>query len=699
MGMTPCLSYGLAIAAVVLSSHAASAFEWETATPESQGLASAQLGKLVEGLKARGTTTFMLVRHDRVVCEWYAKGFSRDKPHHTASLAKAIVGSMSLMVALDDGLLAPDDLACKYVPAWPNDPLKAKITIRQLATHYSGIEDAEQDGLPHDKLPGWKGAFWRQDPNPFLTARDEAPVLWEPGTEAHYSNPGMGMLAYCVTAALQGTPEQDLRTLLTRRLMEPLGVPPGEWTMSYGKTYPLDGLPLCANWGGGGYSPNAVARLGRLMLHGGEWEGQQLVKRETIALMTADAGMPRPKDGEYTSRRAGLCWWLNSGGGMQRVPRDTFAGSGAGNQTLIVIPSLDLIVVRNGSQIAPKDHWQGVVDWLLDPLMTAITDPPYPPSHVIRAVDFAPVETIRREALGSDNWPITWGEDDALYTSYGDGWGFEPRTTEKLSLGLARVTGGPEDFKGANLRAPTAERIGDGPAGLKASGMLMVEGVLYMWVRNAGNSQLAWSRDHGRTWEWGFKFEESFGCPTFLNAGRNYGAAPDGYVYIYSSDGPSAYESYDQMVLARVPADRVGERGAYEFLAGVGQDGTPAWSADIARRQRVFRYPGHCQRSDVVYVPGLKRYLMALGFDHGGAWGLFDAPQPWGPWTTVFHTADWGLGDTHGYRLPAKWVSDDGVTLCLVFSGRTHEGTEYDAFCVRRMSLQLFPPAEEIGAP
>ena len=53
--------------------------------------------------------------------------------------------------------------------------------------------------------------------------------------------------------------------------------------------------------------------------------------------------------------------------------------------------------------------------------------------------------------------------------------------------------------------------------------MLMVDGTLYMWVRNTGNATLAWSADHGQTWTWGFKFDTGFGCPTFLNFGRNYG--------------------------------------------------------------------------------------------------------------------------------------------------------------------------------
>ena len=344
-------------------------------------------------------------------------------------------------------------------------------------------------------------------------------------------------------------------------------------------------------------------------------------------------------------------------------------------------------------------------------------------------------ETTIRFGGNGDNWHMTWAKDDKQYASLCDGIGWPGMPQAFYNSRLIATAGNPPDVKFeflTNYPELINRRENREMNRYYNFAVLALDDYLYQFLSTPNRpfdepqpcfagAKLIYSPDLGRTWHnqdgstpvrwepWEERskanmafFEEdgeAFSLLTILQMGKNYEYNTDGYVYIYSSDGPSAYESYDQMVLARVPADRVGERGAYEFLAGVGQDGTPAWSADIARRQRVFRYPGHCQRSDVVYVPGLKRYLMALGFDHGGAWGLFDAPQPWGPWTTVFHTADWGLGDTHGYRLPAKWVSDDGVTLCLVFSGRTHEGTEYDAFCVRRMSLQLFPPAEEIGAP
>ena len=76
--------------------------------------------------------------------------------------------------------LQPDDLASKFVPQWAGIPRKSEITLRHLATHTSGMEDAEADHLPHDRLTGWKGEFWkhpRATHDPFTISRDITPVL------------------------------------------------------------------------------------------------------------------------------------------------------------------------------------------------------------------------------------------------------------------------------------------------------------------------------------------------------------------------------------------------------------------------------------------------------------------------------------------------------------------------------------------
>ena len=77
-------------------------FTWRKATPESRGMDGRRLDALREVLAARRTKTFLVVRHDRIVHEWYAPGYGPRKRHYTASLAKALVGGTSLMLALND---------------------------------------------------------------------------------------------------------------------------------------------------------------------------------------------------------------------------------------------------------------------------------------------------------------------------------------------------------------------------------------------------------------------------------------------------------------------------------------------------------------------------------------------------------------------------------------------------------------------
>jgi len=350
-------------------------FQWQTAAPESQGMASSKLDEMRQELEERGTKTLLIIRHDRIVDEWYAADWSRTKRHSTASLAKALVGGVSLALALNDGLLKPDDPAHKFIPKWRDDHERSRILIRHLATHSSGIEDAEETGKSHEQLTGWKGAFWKRDPDPFTLSRDQAPVISEPGAAFHYSNPGMAMLAYAVTASLQRAPQKDIRTLLRERVMRPIGAPDDEWSMGYGRTYEVDGLLLCANWGGGNYSPNAAARVGRLFLRKGNWEGRQIIRPEIVELVLRDAGAPIPDRSlpEGPFPKSGLCWYANSDGVWPQVPRDAFCGAGAGNQVLFVIPSLDLIVVRNGSQIEPNNFWGGLEKFLFNPLVAAVT--------------------------------------------------------------------------------------------------------------------------------------------------------------------------------------------------------------------------------------------------------------------------------------------------------------------------------------
>lgn len=373
------LAYGLYL--VIGGSVMADDFTWLTATPESQGMDAARLVRMSDELASRNTKTLLIIRNDRIVYEWYAEGFGPGEKHYSASLAKAVVGGMSLALAMNDGRISPGDPASKYIPAWRDDPVKSKIAIRHLATHTSGIQDANQEGVGHMELPGWMGKFWRRDPDPFSVSIHDAPVVFEPGTEYAYSNPGMAALVYAVTASLQGAPQSDIRALLKERVFDPIGVPDYHWSIGYGRAHQVDGLDLYANWGGGAFTARAVAAVGRLMLRRGDWEGEGLIRSETVEQVLQYAGMPLPPRPQGNPQPgSGLGWWVNFDRVWEKVPEDAFGGAGAGNQVLLVVPALDLIIVRNGDVIGDPEKgegfWGGIEKYLFNPVMDSIVDVP-----------------------------------------------------------------------------------------------------------------------------------------------------------------------------------------------------------------------------------------------------------------------------------------------------------------------------------
>jgi hypothetical protein len=345
---------------------------------------------------------------------------------------------------------------------------------------------------------------------------------------------------------------------------------------------------------------------------------------------------------------------------------------------------------------------------------------PYPPSEVIERIiwDFGGVV---RKAPGSDLWPTTWARDGNLYTSWGDGGGFGGTNSDgRVSLGFARIGGPPSGFTAKNV---WGGKNPENPAtfGGKTGTMLSVDGVLYavggVWPGAAGvstwasskESRLIWSSDLGKAWRtasWTFadKADPTFVPESFVNFGQDYAGARDGFVYLYG--GTAWWERSSEKVyvkkkqyLARVPKDKITNRGAYEFFKGLDHDGNPTWTAEIAERRAVFVNPNGIAAFSVYFNPGIKRYLALTA--HGqwetsiGRLGVFDAPEPWGPWTTVEYNQNWGgfTGAQNGYHIVTKtpdWMSPDGKTIHVIFSGQG----ELDSFNLVKATLALKKPAK-----
>jgi CubicO group peptidase (beta-lactamase class C family) len=676
---------------------------WQTAKPADVGLDEAQLRK-ARDYALSGGGSGMIVRHGKLVLAWGDLKRRYDLKSTTKSIGMIAVG-----LAIKDGKLKLDDPAVKHHPGFGTPPennaktgwLK-QITLRHLATQTAGFE---------------KPGGYRK-------------LLFQPGTKWAYSDGGPNWLAECVTLVYK----RDIEELMFERVGKPLQFTRADlrWRKNAYRPAEINGVARREFGAGVHANVNAMARLGYLHLRNGRWKETQILPKEFVQLVArtekAVVGLPEvdPKNHGNASDHYGLLWWNNADGTLKNVPKDAYWSWGLYDSLIVVIPSLDIVVARAGKswKRSGGGHYD-VLRPLLEPIVKAsrakgqgsrartphsryvlwpsTLDPqpstrPYPPSKLITGVKWAPASEIVRLAKGSDIWPSTWGDDGQLYTAYGDGWGFRPFVSRKLSLGLCVVTGGPPKVAGVNLRSKTAEQIGDGAKGKKASGLLMVDGVLYMWVRNAGNSQLGWSKDRGKTWDWAaWKFTTSFGAPTFLNFGKNYAGARDGYVYVVSHDADSAYQPADRMVLARVPKDRLRERAAYEFFQRPGRskrpgrlDDRPTWTREMAKRGAVFAHAGNCYRSGLTYNVGLKRYLWCQTLPKGdarftGGFGIYEAPEPWGPWGTVFFTRKWDVGPGETSSIPTKWISGDGKTAWLLFSGD-------DSFSLRRGTLTVADP-------
>ena len=649
--------------------------KWQVVSPSTVGMDEQKL-KAARDYALQGEGSGLIMRSGKVVAKWGDESKLYDLKSSTKSIGISALGLAMLDKKVDlDDLLAEKLSELKTVTlVAENHEWLDKITLRQIAEQTAGF----------DKRDGFCAHFF------------------EPGTAWAYSDCGPNWLGDYLTVLFG----KGLNELLQERVFRKIGILKSDlqWRTHAYQEPELRGIPRQELGGGISANIRAMALIGQLYLNRGTWEGEQILPAKFVDL----ASKPNPENTDLSvvsknkkffyangPRHYGLLWWNNYDGALPAVPRDAFWSWGLHDSHIVAIPSLDIVAVRAGKDWpGPRssDNY-GVLSGFLNPIVESVNrGAPYPNSTLITGIQWN--NKVFRAAEGSDNWPVTWGKDGSLYTAYGDGWGFKPKVAGKLSLGIARVEGQHGQISGSNIRSSSVEQLGDSKAGKKASGMLMVGDILYMWVRNANNKgqqcQLAWSADQGKTWEWSPWKHTDLGYCVFLNFGKNYADARDEYVYTYSSDSDSAYIPSDHVVLARVHKQKIRLLTEYEYFAGLDQQGEPKWSHSFDNRKPVFTFKDGCNRLDVVHNRGLGRYLMTMrnvgqtAWKPGGVnhWSMYEAPEPWGPWATVFYTEKWDIDAGESLRIPSKWIASNGTALSLVFSGD-------DSFSVRRGELKL----------
>ena len=265
----------------------------------------------------------VVVQGGRIVAERYGPATTARTPLTSWSIAKSIT-HLAIGLAVGDGLIDID--APAPVPEWSDpDDARHRITVRSLLAMRSGLEfneDYVDAGSSHclEMLFGEA----RADMAAYAAGqRLAAPI----DTHYNYASGTSVILSRILADAVGGS--GALRTYLTTRLFEPLGMRSA-----------APGFDEAGTFVGSSYvsaTARDFARIGLFALRDGIWENRRLLPEGWIDYGRTPASYDPGNDHYY-----GAHWWS---------PGDefgTFGARGYEGQRILVVPALDLVVVRLG---------------------------------------------------------------------------------------------------------------------------------------------------------------------------------------------------------------------------------------------------------------------------------------------------------------------------------------------------------------
>lgn len=313
--------------------------DWQVSTPGSEGLSATKLDRLGEWLERHGSRTGLVIRHGRIVGEWYFDGAKPTTQLLVYSVTKS-VSSTAVGMAIDKHKLSLDVPLGKFLPELAPQE-KQQITVGQLLSMTTGLHNEKK----LDRFP-----------DQFRYSMLEAPLDFRPGEKWDYNNTGLALLSPLFQAAMG----QPLDQFVGAKLFKPIGIRPTDWSWDHNADVPLpfSGLHITAR---------GLARFGLLVLRGGRWKDKQIVSADWLARAV------QPSQG--LEKSYGYLWWNNTQGKWRGVPADAFGAIGKFENDLLIIPSLDLIVIRQVGD--PKDFGQKFkIDELFRLAADAVEDAP-----------------------------------------------------------------------------------------------------------------------------------------------------------------------------------------------------------------------------------------------------------------------------------------------------------------------------------
>ncbi|KFY38204.1 hypothetical protein V494_04461 [Pseudogymnoascus sp. VKM F-4513 (FW-928)] len=303
-----------------------------TDTPDVLNMTAEQLDAAVEAIIRPITHPdnrvegLLILKDGRRIHESYYYGLTASEPHPCASITKSIV-SILAGIAIDQGILSLDAPVAAAFPissTWNDSP---PIRLRHALSMTSGTK------------------FNQFDTAKMLTCTSvaefilQAPRLFgSPGDKYHYDN----SLPTIVSLLIERRSGMGIEAFAQKYLFDPLAITNYTWTRMHEDS--VDGAPFVLPSGGLNLTLTDLAKVGELLLGGGEYRGNRIVSAEYIEAATKS----QTREGDYPY---GYFFHTNEGG--QHVAGDgsigAFMALGSGGQVIWVAPKQKLVFVAMGS--------------------------------------------------------------------------------------------------------------------------------------------------------------------------------------------------------------------------------------------------------------------------------------------------------------------------------------------------------------
>jgi CubicO group peptidase (beta-lactamase class C family) len=285
-------------------------------------------------LSGPGARAIVVVDHGRIVGEYYAPGFEPTTPLLGWSMTKTVTAGVIGML-IKDG-----KLSLAQAGFWPGNDGREKIRLKDLLAMSSGLQWNEAYGAVSDVT-----SMLYLQPDMAAFARSP-PLAHPPGEEWLYSS-GTAVILSRIAQDAQALgaaqpQDQDLATFIKARLFDPIGITtatiePDERGTLVGSSYMY---ATARDW----------ARYGLFLLQDGVWQGEELLPPGFVTMMTT------PVDASHGQYGMGQTWLWGSEAVTPGVnpdtafgiPPDAFWMSGHDGQSVCIIKSRQLVIVRLG---------------------------------------------------------------------------------------------------------------------------------------------------------------------------------------------------------------------------------------------------------------------------------------------------------------------------------------------------------------